>query len=78
MTNLDRVLKSRDIILSTKVCIDKTMVFPVVIYAHESWNIKKTEQQRTDAFELWFWTPRVRVPWIARQSNQSVLKEINP
>ena len=78
MTNLDRVLKSRDITLPTKVCIVKAMVFPVVIYGCESWTIKKAEHQRIDAFELWSWRRLPRVPWIARRSNQSVLKEINP
>ena len=78
MTNLDSVLKSRDIILPTKVCIVKTMVFPVVMYGCESWTIKKTEHQRIDAFELWWWKRFLRVPWTARRSNLSVLKEINP
>ena len=78
MTNLDRVLKSRDITLPTKVCIVKVMVFPVVMHGYESWTIKKAECQRTDAFELWCWGRLLRVPWTARQSNQSILKEINP
>ena len=77
MTNLDSILKSRDIILPTKVCIVKTMVFSVVMYRCESWIIK-TERQRTDAFELWCWRRLLRVPWTARTSNQSILKEINP
>ena len=76
MTNIDSVLKSRDITLLTKVCIVKAMVFPVVVYGYESWAIKKTELQRTDAFELWCWKRLLRVPWTVR-SNQSVLKEIN-
>ena len=78
MTNLDSILKSKDIILSTKVCIVKAMVFPVVIYGCESWIIKKAEHQGTDAFELWCWRRLLRVPWTARRSNQSILKEINP
>ena len=78
MTNLDSILKSRDIILSTKVCIVKAMVFPVVIYGCESWIIKKAEHQGTDAFEPWCWRRLLRVPWTARRSNQSILKEINP
>ena len=78
ITNLDRVLKSRDIILLTKVCIVKAMVFPVVMYGCESWTIKKAEHQRTDAFELWCWRRLLRVPWTARRSNQSILKEIDP
>ena len=77
MTNLDSILKSRDIILPTKVCLVKTMVFPVVMYGHESWIIKKAEYQRTDAFELWCWWWLLRVPWTARRSNQSILKEIS-
>ena len=77
MTNLDHVVKSRDITLPTKVCIVKVMVFPVVMYGYESWTIKKAECQRTDAFELWCWGRLLRVPWTARQSNQSILKEIN-
>ena len=78
MTNLDSVLKSRDITLLTKVCIGKATVFPVVMYGCESWTIKKAERQRIDAFELWCWRRLVRVPWTARRSNQSILKEINP
>ena len=78
MTNLDRILKSRDITLLTKVHLVKAMVFPVVIYGCESWTIKKAECQRIDAFELWFWRRLLRVPWTARRSNQSILKEISP
>ena len=78
MTNLDSILKSRDITLSTKVHLVKTMVFPVVIYGCESWTIKKAERQRMDAFELWCWRRLLRVPWTARRSNQSILKEISP
>ena len=78
MPNLDRVVKSRDITLPTNVCIVKVMVFPVVMYGYESWTIKKAECQRTDAFELWCWRRLLRVPWTARRSNQSILKEINP
>ena len=78
MTNLDSILKSRDITLLTKVCIIKAMVFPVAIYRCESWTIKKAECQRIDAFELWCWRRLLRVPWTARRSNQSILKEINP
>jgi len=78
MTNLDSVLKSRDIILPTEVCLVKTMVFPVVIYEFESWTIKKAECRRINAFELWCWRRLLRVPWIARRSNQSILKEIKP
>ena len=77
MTNLERELKSSDITLLTKVCLVKTMVFPVVMYEYESWIIKKAECQRTDAFEMWFWRRLLRVPWTARRSNQSILKEIN-
>ena len=77
MANLDSILKSRDIILSTKVCLVKAMVFLVVTYGCESWIIKKAEHQRTDAFEPWCWRRLLRVPWIARRSNQSILKEIN-
>ena len=76
MTNLDIILKSRDITLPTKVRIVKVMVFPVVMYGCESWTIEKTEQQRIDAFELWCWRRLLRVPWTARESNQSILKEI--
>ena len=78
MTNLDSILKSRDIILPTKVCLVKAMVFPVVMYGCESWTIKKTEHRRTDAFELWCWRRLLRVPWTARRSKQSILKEISP
>ena len=78
MTNLDSVLKSRDITLLTKVYVIKAMVFPVILYECDSWTIKKTECQRIDAFELWFWRKLLRVPWTARRSNQSVLKEISP
>ena len=78
MTNLDSVLKSRDITLSTKVHLFKAMVFPVVMYGCESWTIKKAERQRIDAFELWYWRRLLRVPWTAWRSNQSILKEISP
>ena len=78
MTNLDNILKSRDIILPTKVHLVKAMVFPVVMYGYESWTIKKAECQRIDAFELWSWRRLLRVPWTARRSNQSILKEISP
>ena len=78
MTNLDSILKSRDITLPTKVRLVKVMVFPVVMYRCESWTIKKAEHQRIDAFELWFCRRLLRVPWIARRSNQSILKEISP
>ena len=78
MTNLDSILKSRDITLWTKVCIVKVMVFPVVMCGCESWTITKTEHRRIDAFELWCWRRLLRVPWTARRSNQSILKEINP
>ena len=78
MTNLDSILKSRDITLPTEVCLVKAMVFPVVIYGCESLTIKKAEHERTDAFELWCWRRLLRVPWIARISNQSILKEISP
>ena len=77
-TNLDSILKSRDIILPTKVCLIKAMVFPVLMYGCESWTIKKAEQLRIDAFELWCWRRLFRVPWTARRSNQSLLKEIQP
>ena len=77
MTNLDGVLKSRDITLHTRVCIGKAKVFPVVTYKCENWTIKKAEHQRIDAFELWCWRRLLRVPWTARSSNQSILKEIN-
>ena len=78
MTNLDSVLKSRDITLSTKVRLVKAMVFPVAMYGCESWTVKKAERQRIDAFELWCWRKLLRVPWTARRSNQSILKEISP
>ena len=78
MTNLDSILKSRDISLPTKVCLVKAMVFPVVTYGCESWTIKKAEHRRIDGFELWCWRRLLRVPWTARRSNQSILKEINP
>ena len=78
MTNLDSVLKSRDITLPTKVCTVKTMVFPVVTYGCESWTVKKAEHQRIDTFKLWCWRRLVKVPWTARRSNQSILREINP
>ena len=78
MTNLDSILKSRDITLSTKVHLVKAMVFPGVMYGGESWTIKKAEPQRIDAFELWCWRRLLRVPWTARRSNQSILKEISP
>ena len=74
MTNLDSILKSRDITLPTKVCLVKAMVFPVVMYGCESWTVKKAEQQRIDAFELWCWRRLLKVPWTARRSNQSILK----
>ena len=77
MTNLDSILKSRDITLSTKVFLVKAMVFPEVIYGFESWTMKKAERQRIDAFELWCWRRFLRVPWTARRSNQSILKEIS-
>ena len=72
------ILKSRDVALPTKVCIVKAMVFPVVVYKYESWTIMKAEHQRIDAFKLWYWRRLLRIPWIARRSNQSILKEINP
>ena len=78
MTNLDTILKSRDITLLTNTCLVKAMVFPVVMYGCESWTIKKAESQRTDAFELWCWRRLLRVPWTARRSNQSIVKKINP
>ena len=78
MTNLDSILKSRDIALPTKVHLVKAMVFAVVMYGCESWTIKKAERRRTDAFELWCWRRLLRVPWTARRSNQSILKEIGP
>ena len=78
MTNLHSILKSRDIILPTKVHLVKAMVFPVIIYGYESWTVKKAERQRIDAFELWCCRRLLRVPWTARRSNQSILKEISP
>ena len=78
MTNLDSIFKSRDITLPTKVCLVKDTVFPVVMYGCESWTIKKAEHRRIDAFELWCWRRFLRVPWTARRSNQSILKEISP
>ena len=78
MTNLDSILKSRDITLPTKVCLAKAMVFPVVMYRYESWTIKKAECQRIAAFELWSWRRLLRLPSTVRRSNESVLKEINP
>ena len=78
MTNLDSILKSRDITLPTKVYLVKAVVFPVVMYGCESWTGKKAERQRMDAFELWCWRRLLRVPWTARRSNQSILKEISP
>ena len=78
MTNLDSILKSRDITLSTKVSLVKAMVFPMVMYGCESWTVKKAQCQRTNAFELWCWRRLLRVPWTARRSNQSIVKEISP
>ena len=78
MTNLDSIFKSRDITLPRKVCLVKAMVFPVVMYGYESWTVKKAESQRIDSFELWCWRRLLRVPWTARRSNQSILKEISP
>ena len=78
MTNLDSIFKSRDITLPTKVCLVKAMVFPLVMYRCESWTVKKAEHLRIDAFELWCWRRLLRVPWTARRSNQSILKEISP
>ena len=78
MTNLDSILKSRDVTFPTKVCLIKAMVFPVAMYECESWTIKKAERRRIDAFELWCWKRLLRVPWTARRSNQSILKEISP
>ena len=78
MTNLDSILKSRDITLSTRVHVVKAMVFPVVMYGCESWAVKKAERRRIDAFELWCWRRLLRVPWTARRSNPSILKEISP
>ena len=77
MTNLDSILKSRDIILSTKFRLVKAMVFPVVMYGCESWTVKKAEQQRIDAFELWCWRKLLRIPWTARRSNPSILEDIS-
>ena len=77
MTNIDSILKSKDITLPTKVCLVKAMVLPVVMYGCESWTVKKAEHRRIDAFELWCWRRLLRVPWIARRSNQSILKEIS-
>ena len=78
MTNLDSIFKSRDISLPTKVCLVKAVVFPLVMYGCESWTVKKAERRRIDAFELWCWRRLLRVPWIARRSNQSIPKEISP
>ena len=78
MTNLESILKSRDITLPTKVCLVKAIIFPVVMYGCESWTLKKAECRRIDAFELWCWKRLLRVPWTAKSSNQSILKEISP
>ena len=78
MTNLDSIFKSRDITLPTKVCLVKAMVFPVVMYGCENWTVKKAEHRRIDVFELWCWRRLLRVPWTARRSNQSIVKEISP
>ena len=78
MTNLGSILKNRNITLPTKVCLVKALVFPAVMYGYESWTIKKAERRRTDAFELWCWRRLLGVPWTARRSNQSILKEIRP
>ena len=78
MTNLDSIFKSRDITLPTKVCLLTALVFPVVMYGYESWTIKKAERRRIDAFELWCWRRLLRVPWTAKRSNQTILKEISP
>ena len=78
LTNLDSILKSRDITLPTKVCLVKAVVFPVIMYGCESWTVKKADHRRIDAFELWCWRRLLRVPWTARRSNQSILKEISP
>ena len=78
MTDLDSILKSRDIILPTKVCLVKAMVFPVVMYGYERWTVKKAERRKIDAFELWCWRRLLRAPWTARRSNQSILREISP
>ena len=77
MTNLDSILKSRDITLPTNICLVKAMVFPVVMYGCENWTVKKAEHQKIDAFELWYWRRLLRVSWTARRSNQSILKEIS-
>ena len=78
MTNLDSIFKGRDIILPTKVCLVKAMVFPIFVYGYECWTIKKIETQRVDTFELWCWRRLLRVPWTASRSNQSILKEVIP
>ena len=78
MTNLESIFKRKDMTFPTKVCLVKAMVFPVVMYGCESWTVKKTEHRRIDAFELWCWRRLLRVPWTARRSNQSILKEISP
>ena len=78
MTNLDSILKSRNITLPTKICLVQAMVFPVVMYGCESWTVKKAECGRVDAFQLWCWRRLLRIPWTVRRSNQSILKEINP
>ena len=78
MTNLDSIFKSKDITLPTKVHLVKAMVFPVVMYGYESWTVKKAERRRIDVFELWYWRRLLRVPWTARRSNQSILKEVSP
>ena len=78
MTNLDSIFKSRDITLPTKVHLVKDMVFPMVMYGYESWTVKKAERRRIDAFELWSWRRLLRIPWTARRSNQSILKEVSP
>ena len=78
MTNLDSILKSRDITLPTKVCLVKAIAFPVVMYGCKSWTVKKAERRRIDGFELWCWRRLLRIPWTARRSNQSILKEISP
>ena len=78
MTNLDSILKSKDVTLPTKVCLVKAVVFPVVMYGCESWTLKKAERRRIEAFELWCWRRLLRFPWTARRSNQSILKEISP
>ena len=78
MTNLDSIFKSRDITLSTKIHLVKAMILPVVMYGCESWTVKKAELQRIDAFQLWYWRKLLRVPWTARRSNQSILKNISP